>query len=62
MKCLEPAAWGIHQLGHDHPLGAVDDESPARGHQRKFAQEHGLGLNFAGFVGNKFGGAIGSSI
>ena len=53
MKCLEPDAWGIHQLGHDHPLGVVDDESPARGHQRKFAQEHGLGLIFAGFVCNK---------
>ena len=48
LGAIEVHARGTHQLGHDHSLGAADDEGAVRGLQREIAHEHGLGLDFAG--------------
>ncbi len=45
---IEIDARGAHELGHDHSLGAADDEGAVRGLQREVAHEHGLGLDLAG--------------
>ena len=42
---LEEHAGGAVQLGHDHPLGAVDDEGTGVGHERNLAHVHFLLLH-----------------
>jgi hypothetical protein len=37
-----------HELGHDHPLGAVDDEGAALGHHGEVPHEDLLLLDLAG--------------
>ena len=37
---FEGQARGTVQLADDHALGAIDDKSALRGHQRQFAHEH----------------------
>jgi len=47
---LEADAWGAVELGDHDSFGAIDDESAAFGHERKFAHVHAF-LFFPGFVG-----------
>ena len=44
---LEVDARAADELGDDDPLGAVDDEGAALGHEREVAHEHGLALDLA---------------
>ena len=57
-ELLEVHAGGTHELGDDDALGAVDNEGTAWGHEREVAHEHGLGLDFAGFVVHELGGHV----
>src|SRR4051794_5062562 len=45
---LEDHTGAAHELRHDHPLGAVDDEGALLGHHREVAHEHGLLFDLAG--------------
>ena len=44
---LEDDPWGPHQLGDDHPLGAVDDERALARHHGEIPHEHGLFFDLA---------------
>ena len=43
-------AGGAHELGDDHPLGAVDDEGAALRHPREVPHEHGLLADLTGLA------------